>query len=50
MEGVDYVAENLPFTSAGYWWIDNRMNDLIDGGADVLIKLLKRVNGGQRTG
>jgi len=45
MDGVDYVAENLPFTSAGYWWEDNRMNDLIDGGADVLA-VTKRVNGG----
>jgi putative chitinase len=45
MEGVDYVAENLPFTSAGYWWMDNRMNDLIDSGADVLA-VTKRVNGG----
>jgi len=45
MEGVDYVAENLPFTSAGYWWQDNRMNELIDGGADVLA-VTKRVNGG----
>jgi len=45
MEGVDYVAENLPFTSAGYWWMDNSMNDLIDGGADVLA-VTKRVNGG----
>ena len=45
MEGVEYVAENLPFTSAGYWWEDNRMNDLIDGGADVLA-VTKRVNGG----
>ena len=46
MEGVDYVAENLPFTSAGYWWMDNRMNDLIDGGADVYA-VTQRVNGGQ---
>ena len=45
MEGVDYVAENLPFTSAGYWWIDNKMNELIDSGADVLA-VTKRVNGG----
>ncbi len=45
MEGVDYVAENLPFTSAGYWWEDNRMNDLIDGGADV-VAVTRRVNGG----
>ena len=45
MEGVEYVAENLPFTSAGYWWEDNRMNELIDSGADVLA-VTKRVNGG----
>jgi len=45
MDGVDYVAENLPFTSAGYWWEDNKMNELIDSGADVLA-VTKRVNGG----
>ena len=45
MEGVEYVAENLPFTSAGYWWEDNKMNELIDSGADVLA-VTKRVNGG----
>ena len=45
MDGVDYVAENLPFTSAGYWWMDNNMNALIDSGADVLA-VTKRVNGG----
>jgi len=45
MDGVDYVAENLPFTSAGFWWEDNSMNELIDGGADVLA-VTKRVNGG----
>ena len=45
MEGVDYVAENLPFTSAGFWWMDNRMNELIDGGADVYA-VTQRVNGG----
>jgi putative chitinase len=28
MEGVDYVAETYPFTSAGYWWMDNKMNEL----------------------
>jgi putative chitinase len=46
MEGVDYVAENLPFTSAGYWWEDNKMNELIDIGADVY-QVTQRVNGGQ---
>ena len=45
MEGVDYVAETYPFTSAGYWWMDNKMNELIDSGADVLA-VTRRVNGG----
>ena len=45
MEGVEYVAENLPFTSAGYWWEDNKMNELVDSGADVLA-VTRRVNGG----
>ena len=45
MEGVEYVAENLPFTSAGYWWEDNKVNELVDSGADVLA-VTKRVNGG----
>lgn len=45
MNGVDYVAENYPFTSAGYWWMDNRMNEFIDDGADV-IAVTKRINGG----
>jgi len=46
MEGVEYVAENLPFTSAGYWWTDNKMNELIDSGADV-VAVTRRVNGGE---
>jgi putative chitinase len=45
MDGVDYVAENYPFTSAGYWWMDNEMNELIDNGADVLA-VTRRINGG----
>ena len=45
MEGVSYVADNLPFTSAGFWWKNNRMNDLIDKGATVE-QVTKRVNGG----
>ena len=45
MEGVDYVAENYPFTSAGFWWMDNEMNALIDDGADVEA-VTRRVNGG----
>ena len=46
MEGVDYVAENYPFTAAGFWWMDNEMNELIDAGADVYA-VTQRVNGGQ---
>lgn len=45
MEGVDYVAENYPFTAAGFWWDDNKMNDLCDSGADCYTVTL-RVNGG----
>ena len=33
MEGGDYVAKTYPFTSAGAWWSNNSMSDLIDGGA-----------------
>jgi len=45
MEGVEYVSNHLPFTSAGHWWMRNRMNDLIDGGASVE-QVTRRVNGG----
>ena len=45
MEGVDYVSVTYPFTSAGFWWYNNRMNDLIDNGAGVE-QVTKRVNGG----
>lgn len=45
MEGVEYVAEQLPFTSAGYWWIDNQMNELCDRNPSVYEVTLK-VNGG----
>ena len=45
MDGVDYVADNYPFTAAGFWWDDNKMNALCDTGADVYAVTL-RVNGG----
>ena len=45
MDGVDYVAAEYPFTSAGVWWEMNYMNDLIDGGATVE-QVTRRVNGG----
>jgi len=45
MEGCDYVATTYPFTSAGFWWHNNDMNALCDGGASVEDVTL-RVNGG----
>ena len=45
MEGVDYVAANYPFTSAGFWWKNNRVNQDCDEGASVL-QITKIVNGG----
>ena len=45
MEGVNYVAKVYPFTSAGFWWQNNDMNDLCDTGASVE-RVTKRVNGG----
>jgi putative chitinase len=44
MEGVNYVASVYPFTSAGFWWHNNKMNSLIDGGASVE-KVSQKVNG-----
>lgn len=45
MQGVDYVAEKYPFTSAGFWWKNNRMNELCDTNPSVL-QVTKVVNGG----
>lgn len=45
MEGASYVASVYPFTSAGFWWYNNKMNALIDRGASVLL-VTRRVNGG----
>jgi putative chitinase len=45
MEGWQYVSKHFPFTSAGFWWHNNRMNALIDGGATVR-QVTRRVNGG----
>lgn len=45
MGGCDYVAAVYPFTSAGFWWHNNRMNDLCDSGASVE-RITRRVNGG----
>ena len=45
MQGVDYVANNYPWTSAGYWWYKNNMNSLCDKGATCK-EITYRVNGG----
>lgn len=45
MQGVNYVAANYPWTSAGYWWYMNNMNSLCDKGSSVET-ITKRVNGG----
>ena len=45
MQGVDYVAANYPWTSAGFWWYRNNMNSLCDQGASVET-ITRRVNGG----
>ena len=45
MQGVDYVAEHYPFTSAGFWWQNNGMNELCDSNPSVKAVTL-RVNGG----
>jgi putative chitinase len=33
MEGHTYVAEHYPFTSAGFWWHNNGINQRVDSGA-----------------
>lgn len=45
MEGVSYVSVNLPFTSAGFWWRNNKMNELCDRKPSVE-EVTLRVNGG----
>lgn len=45
MQGVDYVAEKYPFSSAGFWWQNNRMNQLCDQNPSVR-EVTLRVNGG----
>lgn len=45
MQGCDYVASTYPFSSAGFWWMNNHMNALCDSGASVE-QVTKRVNGG----
>ena len=45
MNGYEYVAQNYPFTSAGYWWESNGMNELCDTNPTVE-QVTLRVNGG----
>ena len=47
MEGVDYVAAKYPWTSAGFWWHLNKMNDRCEKGASVE-EITKKVNGGTK--
>lgn len=44
MDGVDYVATNYPFTSAGFWWHLNGMNAFVDQGATCR-QVSAKVNG-----
>ncbi|OHT13490.1 hypothetical protein TRFO_16226 [Tritrichomonas foetus] len=44
MQGVDYVAEHYPWTSAGFWWQANGMNQLCENGASVE-EVTYKVNG-----
>jgi len=45
MEGVTYVANKYPMTSAGFWWHNNHMNELCDKNPSV-DQVTLRVNGG----
>lgn len=45
MDGVDYVADKYPVTSACYWWYNNKMNALCDANPSVEV-VTRRVNGG----
>lgn len=45
MEGVSYVADKYPFTSAGWFWQTHGLNEKADKGVSVLT-ITKVVNGG----
>jgi predicted chitinase len=45
MNGVTYVSIRYPFTSAGFWWMNNNMNVLCDKNPSV-DQVTLRVNGG----
>ncbi len=45
MEGVDYVSKVYPFSSAGFFWYRNEINQAIDNGANIYA-VTRIVNGG----
>ncbi|GEP63697.1 hypothetical protein CBE01nite_14650 [Clostridium beijerinckii] len=45
MDGVNYVAANYPWMSAGFWWYTNNMNSLCDSRSSVET-ITRAVNGG----
>lgn len=46
MEGCNYVAERYPMSSAGFFWHVNKLNELVDSGADIYA-ITRRINGGE---
>lgn len=46
MEGCNYVSQVFPFTSAGFFWMRNHINKVIDNGGDIY-RVTKIINGGQ---
>lgn len=44
MEGCSYVARTYPFSSAGFWWHNNRINEEVDAGASCR-RISQLVNG-----
>ena len=46
MDGYKYVADNYPWNSAGFWWYNNKMNNLCDKDETTVKIVTKRVNGG----
>ena len=49
MQGSDFVSTEYPFTSAGFWWLDNGMNARCDRG-DTLEQISRMVNLGGAAG
>ena len=47
--GCPYVADKYPFTSAGFWWMNNNINQHIDAGEDMY-QISGRVNTGSPNG